>query len=291
MLRQPGYCNGTHEVRKGEWHDERATTESHVEAAGHSGGHHRRVRWRRVARNTRPAASRGGPVAVTHHQHTTSAAQATRVVLRPIGSTLPMGFLALFAGSLLLSAIQLRWIPLTQCHVVALAVLGFVAPLQAVTSVVGFLARDPVAGTGVGLLGATWATTGIVLLTRPPGSVSPGLGILLVVAAATLLVPAVVAAAGKVLAAIVIGSAAVRFALSGAYQLTSSPAWQHAAGIAGLVVAAVAGYGALAFEVESALGHAVLPVLRHDQGRQAVSGRLADQVADVAHEAGVRKQL
>lgn len=217
--------------------------------------------------------------------------QAARVVLRPLGTPLPLGFLALFTGSLLLSALELHWIPVTQAHQIAMATLAFVAPLQATACVFGFLTRDPVCASGMGVLAGTWATTGVVLLTTPPGGTNPGLGVLLAAAAGALLVPTLIAATSKVVAALVIGTAAARFAISGGYELTASPAWQYAAGIAGLVVAAFAGYGAAAFELESALGHTVLPVLRRHRGSRAVSGRLVDQIADIAHEAGVREQL
>ena len=39
-----------------------------------------------------------------------STAAATRVVLRPIANPLPLGFLALCAGTLLVSGLQLGWL-------------------------------------------------------------------------------------------------------------------------------------------------------------------------------------
>lgn len=220
-----------------------------------------------------------------------TAQQNSRVMLRPLGSPLPLSFLALFTGSLLLSAIELHWIPINQTHEAAIAILAFTTPLQAVACLFGFLTRDTVSASGVGVLCGTWATTGLILLTSPPGSVSPGLGTLLVIAAGALLVPGVVAVTSKVVVAAVIGAAAARFAISGAYELTDSAAWKYSAGVAGLVVAAMAAYGAITCELESALGRTLLPMLRHHRGRMAMSGRLADQVADVAQEPGVRQQL
>jgi hypothetical protein len=52
-----------------------------------------------------------------------------------------------------------------------------------------FLCRDVVASIGMGVLAGTWATLGVIVLTSAPGTTSPGLGILLVVAAGALLVP------------------------------------------------------------------------------------------------------
>jgi hypothetical protein len=52
----------------------------------------------------------------------------TRVVLRPLASPLPLGFLALAAATLLVSALQLGWLALDQQQPVALALIAFVAP-------------------------------------------------------------------------------------------------------------------------------------------------------------------
>lgn len=102
-----------------------------------------------------------------------------RIVLRPIGSPLPLGFLALGAASITLSGSQLGWVPVTDGRQVALIFLVFVAPLQALSSVFGFLARDSVGGTGMGLLAGAWLATGIILLSSSAGSTSRALGLLL----------------------------------------------------------------------------------------------------------------
>jgi succinate-acetate transporter protein len=212
------------------------------------------------------------------------------VVLRPIGSPLPLGLLALFIGSLVLSAVQLRWFQPAHAHVAAIAVLAIVVPLQLLGCVFGLLDRDPACASGMGVLSGTWAVTGVATLLAAPGGVQAGLGVVLIIAAGALLVPAA-GAASKAVLTVVLGSAAIRFAISGGYELTGSPVWAHASGIAGIVVAALAGYAALAFELEATLGHAVLPIGRSGAGRRAVSGRLDYQTADLAREPGVRKQL
>lgn len=43
----------------------------------------------------------------------------------------------------------------------------------------GFLARDPVAATGMGVPAGTWAVVGLTTLISPPGSTSRGLAVLL----------------------------------------------------------------------------------------------------------------
>lgn len=72
---------------------------------------------------------------------------------------------------------------------VALAVLGFTVLVQLVASVCGILTRDPVAGTGMGVLAGTWAAVALATLTSPPGTSSSGLGVVLLTAGAAMLVP------------------------------------------------------------------------------------------------------
>jgi uncharacterized protein len=72
-----------------------------------------------------------------------------------------------------------------------------VFPLQLVASVFGFLARDVVAGTGMGILAGTWLAVGLILLTGEPGSTSDALGLFLLIAAVAMLVPASAAAIGR----------------------------------------------------------------------------------------------
>ncbi len=174
---------------------------------------------------------------------------------------------------------------------VALILLVFVAPLQALSSIFGFLARDSVGGTGMGLLAGTWLATGAVMVASPAGSTSRALGVLLFFVSAALLVPAVAASLGKVLAAIVMFGAAVRFALTGIYELADRTGWEHVSGWWGIGLGALALYAALAFEIEDTRRHTVLPVGRHGAGRAALNGTIGDDLKQVHHEAGVREQL
>lgn len=213
-----------------------------------------------------------------------------RVVLRPVGTPLPLGFLALAVATTAFAAVQLGWVPLDQGRVAALAALLFTVPLQLVACVFGFLARDPVAGTGMGVLAGTWAVVGATTLTSPPGSSSPGLGVVLIAAAACLLVPAA-AARGKLVAAAVMALSAVRFAVTGVAEATGSDAWLVGAGGVGLVLALVALYAAAGFEFEDVRRRTVLPLARSGDGAAALRGAPREQVSAVAHEAGVREQL
>src|SRR5690606_27446922 len=97
---------------------------------------------------------------------------AARVVLRPLANPLPLGFLALAAATTVVAAQQLRWVPLEEGPVVGLVLLAFVFPTQLLASVLGFLARDLAAGTGMGLLAGTWLSVALVSLAAPFGLTS-----------------------------------------------------------------------------------------------------------------------
>lgn len=201
----------------------------------------------------------------------------TRVVLRPVASSLPLGFLALALATVPFAAVQLGWVAPPEGRVAAIGAIAATVPLQLLASVFGFLARDVVAATGMGVLAGTWGTVGLVTATSPPGSVSPGLGVLLLTAGLCMLVPAVSASA-KLVPATVMTLAAARFASTGAYELTASAGWKAVAGWVGLLLGAVAVYAALALALESTHGRVVLPL-----GRRAPS--------EPAGEPGVRPQL
>lgn len=213
-----------------------------------------------------------------------------RVVVRPIGNPLPLGFLALMVATVAVAMLQLQVLDPTQGRVVAIGVLGLTVPLQLVASVLGFLARDPVAGTGMGVLAGTWATVGFTMLASRPGATSPALGVLLLCSAVAMAVPTV-AAASKVVGMVVMGTSAVRFAITGVGQLTGSSAWLSAAGWVGLVLGAVAAYAALAFELEDVRHATRLPVGRRGAGSDTMTAPLEQELASVEHESGVRKQL
>lgn len=216
---------------------------------------------------------------------------ATRVVLRPIATPLPLGFLALAVSTVLFSAVQLEWIAPAEGRVAALTALAATVPLQLLASVVGFLARDPVAATGMGVLAGTWAVIGFTTLTSPPGATSDGLGVLLVTAGVVMLVPAAAACSSKLVPAAVMGLAAVRFAVTGGHELTGSAGWKAAAGWVGLALAGLALYAALALELEGATRRTVLPLGRRGPGRAAVAGTAPADASDLQGEAGVRPQL
>jgi succinate-acetate transporter protein len=204
---------------------------------------------------------------------------AERVVLRPIANPLPLGFLGLSAATLLVSALQLGWIPAAEGKDVGLILIAFAFPLQLVTSLFGYLGRDVVAGTAMGVLSGTWLSVGLVMLTSPAGSTSDAVGLLLLVSGLGLLFCAVVAASGKLVAVAVLGTAALRISLTGIFELTASSAWEHVAGVVGLVLLALGAYGAIAIALEDGRRETVLPTGRRGRGAQ------------VWEEPGIRPQL
>jgi uncharacterized protein len=215
---------------------------------------------------------------------------ATRVVVRPLATPLPLGFLALAVATVAFASVQLSWIPQREGATVALGVLVLTVPLQLLAAVMGFLARDPVAATGMGILSGTWGAACLATLSAPPGAASDGLGVILLASAVCLLVPAV-AARTKLVPALVIGTSAARFALTGVAEIDGGQTWMQVAGWVGIALAVISGYAALALELEGSESRTVLPLGRTGSSSQALDGQLADQIRRVGTEPGVRQQL
>jgi uncharacterized protein len=213
------------------------------------------------------------------------------VTLRPIAGPLALGFFGLAAATFMMSGLQLGWVDSTDGKQVALCILAFTVPLQFTASLFGFLARDGVAATGMGTLAGIWAVIGLITFSAKPGSTSDALGLFLLVAGVAMWAPASAAFASKLVPALVLSIAGLRFFLTGVYELTSNEAWENTAGVVGLILAAFAVYAAYAAELEDVLKRPVLPLGRRGRGESAVEGTYAEQIANVAHEPGVRQQL
>ncbi|MFD0773220.1 hypothetical protein ACFQZ2_04685 [Streptomonospora algeriensis] len=218
---------------------------------------------------------------------------AVRIGLRPIASSVPLGFAALAAATLLLSLLQLGWLAYGESSHVSMALITFAFPLQLLGCLFGFLARDTVVGTGMGILSGIWLATGVIKLTLPVGTVtSPTLGVLTLVAALALLVPVAGGAeTGRLLSATVLLTAAVHFLFTVGYELTSAQVWATIAGLVGLVLFVVALYAALALLLEDVCQRAVLPVFRRSADGSSMQSDLRDQRGSLEREAGVREQL
>jgi succinate-acetate transporter protein len=200
-----------------------------------------------------------------------------------------LGLAGLTIGSLVDSGLELRWIAPSQALQVGLILVAVPFTLQLIASVLSYLARDGAAGATLGVLAASWLSLGLIHVVSPSSRVSGALGLLLLVAGGCVALSAMSVATAKPLPALVFLAAALRFILSGIYQLSATNAWQHAAGVLGLVVCGLAGYCVLAFELESQNRAPVLPTLRRGRGAAAISDGSQAQVASVVHEAGVRQ--
>jgi uncharacterized protein len=218
-------------------------------------------------------------------------ASRTLVTLRPIAGPLALGFFGLAGATLVMSGLQLGWVDAAEGRQVALCILAFTVPLQLTASIFGFLARDGVAATGMGLLSGIWAAVGLVTLVGEPGSTSDALGLFLLVAGIAMWAPASSATASKLVPALVLFTAGLRFVLTGVYQLTAAEEWEDVAGAVGLFLGAFALYAAYAAEYEDVLKHSLLTLGRRGKGELAVKGTYSQQIAEVAHEPGVRQQL
>lgn len=217
-------------------------------------------------------------------------AQSARIMLRPLGNPLPLGFLALAVATLLLSARQLNWIDSSERSSVALILLAFVAPLQLLASILGFLARDVVAGTAMAVLSGTWLSVALVTLASPRLT-NDALGIFLLAIAGAMLIPAAAAISGKLVPAAVLATTALRFLATGIYELNGDDGWRIAAGIIGLALAAIAAYAALALTLEDARRGTVLPLGRRGPGRESLTRDFQAQLGRIEREAGIREQL
>jgi succinate-acetate transporter protein len=215
----------------------------------------------------------------------------TRVVLRPVGSPVPLGLFGLTAATWVLSAYQLGWIDVAEGKKVALVAIGFASVAQLVASIFAFLARDGVVATALGELALIWLVTGLVMWTLPPGAKSDALGFFLLFAGVTMVLTATSAAQAKLVPALVFATAGVRFFLGGIEQVTADEIWQDLAGIVGLALTGLAIYGAWAAELEDAQGKTVLPLGRRGRGKEASELPLLEQVRELDSEGGVKKQL
>jgi succinate-acetate transporter protein len=231
------------------------------------------------------------PQAAAREQISQRLGTPTRLELRPIATPVPMGFFGLAGATFIVASLNLGWIASSESHVAAFVLLAFVVPLQATAAAFGTLARDGVFATGMAVLTGTWATFGVVLLTSQPGSTSDALGVLLLVAAICMAMGALGAVLGKIVPALVLFGASLRFATAGIYQLTGSPRWESVTGWIGVGLGALALYAGLAALLEGVQKRTVLPMGRRRRGRQATEGGLTEQIVDLTHEPGVRQEL
>jgi uncharacterized protein len=216
----------------------------------------------------------------------------TRIVLRPVASSLPLGFLAFGTGTILFTALELKWVPPAQGSALMVMVLAFVAPLQALAGVFAFLARDSGAASALTMLGAAWAATALTVLRTPPGDTSVSLGIFLLTLAAMMLLLSAGALRSKPLFGVLLMTGACRFALTGLYETgAGGQVTELASGWIGVPLVAFAMYGGLALLLEDGAQKTVLPLGRRGRARTSLEGDLGHQIAQAESEPGIRRQL
>jgi len=213
----------------------------------------------------------------------------THVFLRPIGSPLTLGMSGLAIASFVQSGLDLGWVSTDQAPYVGMVMLGVAFFLQFLAAVLAFLARDGAAGATLGILATTWLAVGLVEITSVNGQPSGGLGLALLAAGTLLPASAIAVSLAKPLAGVLFAVAGVRFVLTGSFELSENHSLQDIAGVLGLVIAALATYAVLAFELEGQKLRPVLPTFRRGRGERAIAGDAAEQVTDMANEAGVRQ--
>jgi uncharacterized protein len=212
----------------------------------------------------------------------------TRIVLRPIGSPLPLGFFTVAIDNVLVSALQWGLLPAADRRAVALIVFpAFI--VQAIAGLFALGARDSIAGTLMLSFATTWLVDALVFYLNPPGA-GAALGIFYIVFAVFLSFMLASAYLKRALAA-VIAVAFPRFLIAGIGELTGNQTVSRAGAVLGFLLAAVAVYTAFALLLEDSRGQEVLPVGRLGAARQATHGTLAVELRGIEREPGVRRTL
>jgi succinate-acetate transporter protein len=212
----------------------------------------------------------------------------TRIVLRPIGSPLPLGFFTVAIDNVLVSTLQWGLLPVADRRAVALIVFpAFI--VQAIVGIFAIGARDSIAATLMLSFATTWLVDALVFYLYPPGAAA-ALGIFYIVFAAFIGFMLVSALLKRALAA-VLAVAVPRFLVAGVAGITGNQAVSQAGAVLGFLLAAVAMYTAFALLLEDSRGREVLPVGRLGAARQATHGTLAVELRDIERAPGVRRTL
>lgn len=214
-----------------------------------------------------------------------------RIVVRPLGSALPLGFFAFSVGTVLLGTFEFRWAPPSEGPLLAAALLGFVAPLNLLACVFGFLSRDTGTATSMGVLGAGWIVVALSFLLAGASGTTTTLGTFLIMEALAVLCIGMVAVSGKPFLSTLLFLAAARFFLAALVQFDLASVLRVPAAVLGLLTGAFAVYGGLAMLFEDMKQRAVFPTFRRGAAKRSLEGSLEEQIQRLQHEAGVRRRL
>ena len=214
--------------------------------------------------------------------------EMTRIVLRPIGSPLPLGYFTVAIDNVLVSTLQWGVLPVADRRAVALIVFpAFI--VQAIAGLLALGARDSIAGTMMLSFATTWLVDALVLYLDPPGAAA-ALGIFYVVFAVFISFLLTSALLKRALAAVLV-VAAPRFLIAGLAEITGNHGLSQAGAVLGFLLAAVAMYTAFALLLEDSRDREVLPIGRLGAARQATHGNLAVELRGIERQPGVRRTL
>jgi succinate-acetate transporter protein len=244
---------------------------------------------RRSPQEERTVPDNPDPAITTHDEP--PASRATRIFLRPVASSLPLGFFAFGTASVLLSTLELHWVPAAQTRSLMLVVLVYAVPLELLAAVFAFLARDAGAASALAVFAGVWAGSALTMATGRPGATTPVLAVFLLSVVPLMLVLSAASLQGKPLFGLLLLIGACRFVLVGAYEAGGAAGLQDVAGWFGVVLGAFALYGGLALLLEEGVQRTVLPVGRRGRARSSLEGDFGQQVRHTEREAGVRRQL
>lgn len=216
---------------------------------------------------------------------------ATRIVLRPLASPLPLGFFAFGLGSVLQSALQFGLIPQVDMQNLALLFGTFVFPLELLAAILAFPSRETVGATVLSIIAFSWLGTAVVAYASAPDPTSPTLGVLYLAIALILILLGSIGVLGKPLLATVMFLAFFRYGLNGVYELAGIAWVQSVSGVLGCAIFLLSLYGGFALVFEDVQHQTVIPFGRRGEAQSAMEGDLSEQVGPVEKEAGVRKQL
>lgn len=223
-------------------------------------------------------------------RHGRNHADHTRIMLRPIGSGLPLGFFSFGIGMLLLGCSAIGWIPVLEQKNVGMMLMSFVFPLELIATIMAFLARDTLGATTLGLFTTSWLALGWADYASLPGVTSVTLGIYLFGFATAAFLLAVMSTLGKPFFSLLLGAATARMVLSGIWEVGGSHEWYKVSGGFGIALAALAMYGGAALGLEDARQGELLPLFRRGGAEQAFHG-YEEQLGRLEAEPGVRQQL
>jgi succinate-acetate transporter protein len=216
--------------------------------------------------------------------------EQTRIMLRPIGSGLPLGFFSFGIGMLLLGCSGVGWIPVAEQKDVGMMLMAFVFPLEAIATIVAFLARDTVGATTLGLFTTSWLSLGWADQSSPPGTTSVTLGIYLFGFGTAALLLGLMSIRSKPFFSALLAIATTRMVLSGVYEIGGGTHWYRISGGFGIALCALAFYGGVALGLEDVQQAEVLPLFRIGKARAAFDS-YEEQLEPLANEPGVRHQL